>query len=341
MPDLAQDPGIETGAGWTFVADGAATASRTTLDPFEGAWHGRVQRLADGSVFGGFRNSSAVEDLDAPPVGVDLLVSLMVKRPSGGCGVALDVDPGGGAFTVTESLAPAEVGSAYAAWELDPVPYEGPNPPRVRVRPVSGTAGTIYFDLVRAEYVSQEELMARCNMPTFLANLGAAWSSLDPNLGPLLLAERRWTSDVGLTDDGAILTIEGGGLFDEVEATGEKATRFWIAEPILAVSPLTTGSTEYRGTVRLLGFFVHKDPPAPDQGVALRRAVEEVLAHVTEKAVELGTLAAGMGDGYQGFLTTLPRMIGPVRQAELGIGSVRRAGWAVQIEITYFEEVAR
>lgn len=202
--------------------------------------------------------------------------------------------------------------------------------------PVSPGALSWSVDAVSGFYSDAGDLMARSKVSTFLANLKAEVEAVDPNVGVVLATERRWSSEAGLRDDGAVLTIEPGGVLDGAGLTGEKATRFWILEPRIEPAPFTNGSTEYRVDVSILGFYGHRDDE--DQSATLRTAAIEILDRLTLKTTELDALGAGMGDGFLGYLEAMPRIVEPVRSAMLA-GSI--AGWATRLAVTYFEEVDR
>jgi hypothetical protein len=148
MGALVLDPGLETGENWTFVSDGAASGARSTSNPYLGTWHGRLNRVADGAVFGGFRNASAIVTLLTPPLGVRITVSLYAMHTST-TEYAVDIDVGDGGLVFLDGVAPTDT---YSQATFLPFIYAGPAAPRVRIRTVSGAAGRIDFDQVRATY---------------------------------------------------------------------------------------------------------------------------------------------------------------------------------------------
>lgn len=147
MPELVQDPGVETGVGWTFVADGDGTAVRDNSDPYQGTWHGQVRRFADAGVIGGFRNGSAIATFFGAPVGSVVTPTLYVKR-TGGTDGQIQYDPGTGSFTL---LALVSLTGSYTLWEPGSFVLTGPGPGRLRIRPANGTSGLFRFDEVHAD----------------------------------------------------------------------------------------------------------------------------------------------------------------------------------------------
>lgn len=176
------------------------------------------------------------------------------------------------------------------------------------------------------------------NLDTFVDNLAAELALVDANLGTIFKAERRWSSDSDLKEDGAVIVIDATGLFD-AELDFGNATRFWIIEAWQVRGPLTNATDEVRGNVRLIGFFGWKDNPQDRETASkLRDAAQEILDRLALKATELTALGVGMGTGYNGFLTERPSMEGPVRTAQLQTGA---QGHVAQITASYFEEVSR
>lgn len=173
------------------------------------------------------------------------------------------------------------------------------------------------------------------NLDTFVDNIATEIAAVDLNIGTVFKAERRWSSDAKLKEDDAVIVIDTVGLFD-AELDFGNATRFWILEAWSTREPLTTGTFELKGHVRLIGFFGYKDNET--QASALRDAMEAILDRLGLKTTELTGLAANMGTGYMGYLTDLPEAEGPVRTAQLQTGA---QGHVAQIIASYFEEIAR
>ena len=175
------------------------------------------------------------------------------------------------------------------------------------------------------------------HLAQFLENLKAKIESVDPpNLGPVFVSERRWSTEDQVRNDGATFEIDTTGLIDESIDDRGPATRFWILEGQFAAEHLTNASLEGHGQVRIVGFYGFNE--TRDQSVALRRAAEEILDALGTTTAELEELGAGIGDGYMGYLEQLPRMLGPVRAAQLASGI---PGHAVELLVHYHEELAR
>jgi len=179
--------------------------------------------------------------------------------------------------------------------------------------------------------------MADNHLRQFLANLKAKLDAVDPpNLGPVFISERRWSTEEQLRADGAVVVVDTAGVIDTEAEDFGPVVRFWLLEGQVAASPFTNGSHEYHGQVRIVGFYGHNDER--DQAIALRRAAEEILDALGTRTCELEDLALGIGDGYMGYLEQMPRMLGPVRGAQLQSGV---KGYAVELLVHYSEEVAR
>lgn len=193
-----------------------------------------------------------------------------------------------------------------------------------------------FIDDLELSFPDQEELMARSKMEQFLQNLKGKIEGIDPQIGKVFLAERRWSSDQDLVDAGAVLQLNTAGLFEDPTDLGTNATRFWILEPWIEIRALTNNSTQYDGQVRIIGFWGWREDER--EADKLREAVTELLDMLTLKQTELGDLAAGMSTGYMGYLENMPRMLGPVRGAELQSGA---QGHVAQILTGYHEEIDR
>ena len=178
--------------------------------------------------------------------------------------------------------------------------------------------------------------MGTPNLDTYLDNLKALLEAVDPNVGKVFLAERRWSSADDLVDDGARIEVGAGGLWDTVEELGP-AVRFWILEAWIEPSPLTNCTDEYHAIVNAVGFYGYRENES--SAANLRKAAVAIVAQLNLKATELTTLASGMGLGYEGYLEQRARMLSPVRAAQLG--GTGHQGHVCQITTGYFEEVAR
>lgn len=174
------------------------------------------------------------------------------------------------------------------------------------------------------------------HIETFLSNLAGAIAPVDANLGPVLVGDRRWSTEQDLRDAGAIVSVVAGGVLS-TGLVGKKATRFFVLTGYEDAVPFTNASEEYRSRATIVGFYGHSE--LADQGVALLRAANLVLDKLSLRDTELGLLAAGIGDGYMGYCADAPRMLGPVRTAELG--ELKVQGFTVQLSVPYFEEVSR
>jgi hypothetical protein len=202
--------------------------------------------------------------------------------------------------------------------------------------PASGTAAWALDDL-ELEFADQGELVARSNVETFLDNLVTVIEGIDPNIGQVFKAERRWSAEQHLVDDGATFALDPGGLLEPAPFVPGNATRFWILEPWVEPRHYTNESVEYRCVVTAWGFYGWKQEES--QAQALRAAAFEIVDKLTLKTTELSDLAANMGSGYIGFCEEPPRMTGPPRSAFLqGTGE---QGHLAPLRIVYFEEVPR
>ena len=199
--------------------------------------------------------------------------------------------------------------------------------------PLVGNVDAAYLDDVMLAR-KQEVLEMRSSLPSFLDRLKAVIEAVDPNIGPVFLTKRRWASDGDLKRDGGALKIVAAGLFDDVGRIGKNAARFWMLDPVTEPSPLTNGSTQYRHDVTVTGFFSYVADDSQEE--AIRTATLEILDRLNLKTTEQADL--NTGDGYMGYLTDRPRMIGPIRDAELQ--DIHLKGHAVQLVVTYHEEIS-
>jgi len=211
-------------------------------------------------------------------------------------------------YLQVEASAPTGAVVGATAWHVDDVAFDGP-----------------------------EDLMARSKLTQFLENLKAVVESIDPGIGVVLVAPKRWSSDQQMRDAGAVLQISVAGLFDDIATVGQHVTRFWILEGDLVPKPMTTCSDEYKATVNLIAFWGHRDDT--DQLARLREASIEIVDKLALRETEQSDLAASMGDGYMGYLDTRPAMDGPVRSAV--IEDIGAQGYTCRIRVNYFEEVPR
>lgn len=336
MAEAIQNGGFETGdlSSWDSVR-----ASVVAGDAYEGAY--RADLEAETLLFGPTQRPAWVEQSPVGNAGRPTDYAWAARFNGGTAPVAGGLRArlyrvSDGLVLEEEVLPPPAIGE----WTESgfPAVVEG-EPVRLRleaIAPANPGSSSWSVDAISGLYLDGGDLMARSKVSTFLANLKAEIEAVDANVGVVLATERRWSSEQGLRDDGAVLTIEPGGVLDGAGLTGEKATRFWILEPRIEAAPFTTGSTEYRVDVSLLGFYGHRDDE--DQATTLRIASIEILDRLTLKVTELDALGAGMGDGFLGYLEAMPRIVEPVRSAMLAGGV---AGWATRLAVTYFEEVDR
>lgn len=343
MPaNLIQDPSFVTGTPWVF----SGRASRFTGAGYDDSFSALVQNLkssvgpvdAEGRVF---------QDFTVPDDAVGQAIPFSAQVSSSGADerpleVFLTKPPSTGRIVAAALTAPPI--ASFPAWsEEEAFEHTFDEAGVYRLTFLADNRSTLGGDVylvddVSALYYTAEELMAKSNLETFLANLKSALEALDSNIGTAFVAPRRWRSARELSDDGGVVTIASGGAFDPDEIAGEQAIRVWILEGHLRPGVLTTGTIELRGDVIVTAFWGHKDGADENQADALRDACDLVVSTLSSRASEMTDLAAGMGSGYCGFLGVFPSMGGPVQPASLESGA---RGWMAQLSVSYFEEIAR
>lgn len=166
----------------------------------------------------------------------------------------------------------------------------------------------------------------------FVANLQTVLEGLDPNMGTVFTRGRRWLTSKELEDD-ATFNISTDGLFDE-SRIGNTVTRFWTMAWQIDLEPLSNGTYEFINSVQVTGFFQRE--PRDLQEYALNTAINELLTLLASRPVELGVLSTGVG--YMGYLTTPPKVIIPVQNAQLDESGIQ--GHAGVVQVRYHEEVS-
>jgi hypothetical protein len=172
------------------------------------------------------------------------------------------------------------------------------------------------------------------NVATFLTNLKGVIEGIDTSIGFVYETKKKWLKVAEMEGD-VKLTISASGILDAAARVGQNVVRFWMMSPAVTPRPLTNKSTEYRTVVTIMGFFQREDDDS--QEAALRTAALALLDQLNLKVTELTTLDVG-SDGYMGYLDQ-PPTVGDVQNAVLDDSGL--VGHAVQMTVTYFEEVSR
>jgi hypothetical protein len=250
---------------------------------------------------------------------------------------AVDVDYGDGQGwqTLVEFVPGVDFTPLSDAWIIGTIPrfrvINTTTQVRFRMVAITMWAGgdIIYFDSIDAEV----HVLDKSTADDFMDNLAVEIAAVDPNIGSVFKTKKKWKKVADLNGD-AGLTISLDGLFD-TSRSGSNVTRFWMMDPVIKPRPFTTASYEFETIITITGFFQREDDDTQEE--ALFKAGMEILNRLCSKTVELTNLHTG--DGYMGYLEDPPRILTAVVNAQLDDSGI--LGHAIQLEVTFFEEVDR
>lgn len=333
--ELLVDGGFEAGsAAWEYYAG----SGRSQTAALVGSWGATLAAFVS---FSGFPPQPVVvqqriEQVAQCAPGRAYRVAVTVQRFSPGAAVELCVENQVGVVEVLQRIEDwqaADGEPVRLAAEVEAVESALRFIVRAEFTGEAGQFGSWFVDSASVGDPGVEDLMAG-NLERFVTNVKAVVEAADANIGTVFPTVQRWKTAQEL-QSAATFRLRDAGTLDATERRGRAVTRFWIVSARTIPENLTNRSVNYRHEIVLTGFFTHEDKF--DQMLTLREAMTLVLEHLF--AEELVALAAGMGDGYEGFLVDPPTMETDPAPGELADLQVK--GYTGTIRIVAHEEVRR
>lgn len=237
MSELISEPGFENGAGlWTPGGPAGSTFIFNDI-PYEGLDYA----VAGWAQVGGFKVAGTWTHVLAPTKGAHYSAGLWVNRLFGIGPAIARIDLGGGSALELQLSSPTGV---WTRWDLAAAAgverFRGLAAGSLQLLVGTGGASPPWygFDLVEVQEVFP---MADSKLETFLANLKTVVEAVDDNVGEVFIAERLWSSDQEIVDDGGVKTISVEGLFDGAGIAGHEHGYRFAWNSVVHVAALDVG----------------------------------------------------------------------------------------------------